>query len=186
MVKLEWLKFYERGAEPAKFDRTFQSWDTANKAGDLNDFSVCTTWGVKGKNYYLLDVFRKRLIFPDLKRAVLDLRLAVDGNEQARAECPRLREVARMTAVQNVEHAVGEHQRPRNSREAGVKVGRRAELGFEGRGGMHAASVTCRRHPANPDIGALHPSGVKRQIAYAPAASASPTMPCASAMMRRR
>ena len=58
MVKFEWLKFYEPGSEPATFTRTFQSWDTANKAGELNDFSVCTTWGVKGKDYYLLDVFR--------------------------------------------------------------------------------------------------------------------------------
>ena len=59
--------------EPATFTRTFQSWDTANKAGELNDFSVCTTWGVKGKDYYLLDVFRKRLNYPELKRAVIDL-----------------------------------------------------------------------------------------------------------------
>jgi phage terminase large subunit-like protein len=66
MVKFEWLKFYEPGSEPATFTRTFQSWDTANKAGELNDFSVCTTWGVKGKDFYLLDVFRRRLIFPDL------------------------------------------------------------------------------------------------------------------------
>ncbi len=73
IVKAEWLKFYEPGSEPGKFDRIFQSWDTANKAGELNDFSVCTTWGVKGKDYYLLDVFRKRLIFPDLKRAVVEL-----------------------------------------------------------------------------------------------------------------
>lgn len=71
MIKTEWLKFYEPGSEPAKFTRIFQSWDTANKAGDLNDYSVCTTWGVKGKSYYLLDVLRKRLTFPDLKRAVI-------------------------------------------------------------------------------------------------------------------
>jgi predicted phage terminase large subunit-like protein len=73
MVKAGWLKFYEPGSEPATFSRTFQSWDTANKAGELNDFSVCTTWGVKGKDYYLLDVFRKRLNYPELKRAVIDL-----------------------------------------------------------------------------------------------------------------
>ena len=77
MVKAEWLKFYDPGSEPT-FIRTFQSWDTANKAGDLNDFSVCTTWGVRGgrkqREYYLLDVFRKRLIFPDLKRAVIEQR----------------------------------------------------------------------------------------------------------------
>ena len=31
---------------------------------------VCTTWGIKGKNLYLLNVLRKRLEYPALKRAV--------------------------------------------------------------------------------------------------------------------
>lgn len=71
MIKAGWLKYYEPGSKPGTFTRIFQSWDTANKAGELNDYSVCTTWGVKGKEYYLLDVFRKRLAYPDLKRAVI-------------------------------------------------------------------------------------------------------------------
>ena len=48
----------------------FQSWDTANKPTELSDYSVCTTWGVKEKHVYLLHVFRKRLDYPELKRAV--------------------------------------------------------------------------------------------------------------------
>jgi predicted phage terminase large subunit-like protein len=44
--------------------------DTANKATELSDFSVCTTWGIKGKNLYLLGLLRKRLEYPALKRAV--------------------------------------------------------------------------------------------------------------------
>jgi hypothetical protein len=40
IVKTESLKFYEPGSEPATFNRTFQSWDTANKTGQMNDFSV--------------------------------------------------------------------------------------------------------------------------------------------------
>jgi predicted phage terminase large subunit-like protein len=51
-------------------DRFVQSWDTASKAGELNDFSVCTTWLIKGRDYYLLDVWRGRVTFPDLKRQV--------------------------------------------------------------------------------------------------------------------
>ena len=74
MISAEWLEYYEPGKEPAKFDRIFQSWDTANKTGELNDFSVCTTWGVVGRDhYYLLDVFRKKLNYPDLKYAVTQL-----------------------------------------------------------------------------------------------------------------
>ena len=45
-----------------------QSWDTANKATELSDFS--TTWGVKGKTVYLLGLLRQRLEYPALKRAV--------------------------------------------------------------------------------------------------------------------
>jgi phage terminase large subunit-like protein len=54
------------------FERIIQSWDTANKPTELADYSVCTTWGLKAPNAYLLNVFRKRLAFPDLERAVID------------------------------------------------------------------------------------------------------------------
>lgn len=37
---------------------------------ELADYSVCTTWGMQGKDIHLLNVFRKRLDYPDLKRAV--------------------------------------------------------------------------------------------------------------------
>jgi predicted phage terminase large subunit-like protein len=73
MIKLEWIKYYVPGEEPGRFGRIVQSWDTANKASERNDFSVCTTWGVDGSDFCLLDVFRKRLIYPDLKRAALEL-----------------------------------------------------------------------------------------------------------------
>ncbi|MBV8507251.1 MAG: hypothetical protein JOZ11_15760 [Alphaproteobacteria bacterium] len=55
-----------------RFDRIVQSCDTANKATELSDYSVCTTWGVKGKDLFLLDVFRRWLECPALKRAVRD------------------------------------------------------------------------------------------------------------------
>jgi predicted phage terminase large subunit-like protein len=44
--------------------------DTANKASELSDFSVCTSWGIKGKDVYLLHVLRRRMEYPELKRAV--------------------------------------------------------------------------------------------------------------------
>jgi predicted phage terminase large subunit-like protein len=40
------------------------------KANELSDYSVCTTWGKKDKNLYLLHVLRRRMEYPDLKRAV--------------------------------------------------------------------------------------------------------------------
>jgi predicted phage terminase large subunit-like protein len=72
MVKAEWFKRYRENERPERFDRIVQSWDTANKATELSDFSVCTTWGVSGKRLFLLGVFRRRLEYPALKRAVRD------------------------------------------------------------------------------------------------------------------
>jgi phage terminase large subunit-like protein len=41
--------------------------------GLSNDYSVCTTWLIAGSDYYLLDVFRGRLQYPDLRRKVVEL-----------------------------------------------------------------------------------------------------------------
>jgi predicted phage terminase large subunit-like protein len=70
ILRTEWLGRYDPGDLPQRFFCILQSWDTANKSGELNDFSVCTTWGVANGRTYLLAVFRKRLNYPDLKRAV--------------------------------------------------------------------------------------------------------------------
>src|SRR5215472_10094519 len=69
LVKAEWFKRYRQDELPGRFERIMQSWDTANKATELSDFSVCTTWGIKGKELFLLSVFRRRLEYPELKRA---------------------------------------------------------------------------------------------------------------------
>ena len=73
MVKTGWLQYYEPAERPERFGQTVQSWDTANKATELSDYSVCTTWGAHDNRYYLLDVFRQRLNYPDLKRKVQEL-----------------------------------------------------------------------------------------------------------------
>ena len=70
MVKAEWFKIYTPADRPPDFEMIFQSWDTANKPTELSDYSVCTTWGAKDRHVYLLQVFRKRLGYPELKRAV--------------------------------------------------------------------------------------------------------------------
>ena len=81
LVKAESFKRYGEKDRPERFDRIVQSWDTANKATELNDFSVCTTWGVKGKDLFLLGLFRRRLEYPALKRAVRDQQSLFAANE---------------------------------------------------------------------------------------------------------
>ena len=80
LVKVDWFKTYTSTDIPGKFEMIFQSWDTANKPTELSDYSVCSTWGVKDKHLYLLNVLRKRVGYPELKRAV---------REQAEAFSPQ-------------------------------------------------------------------------------------------------
>ena len=80
LVKADWFKRYTEKSRPESFERIVQSWDTANKATELSDFSVCTTWGVKDKNLYLLGVFRRRLEYPALKRAVREQQSLFDAS----------------------------------------------------------------------------------------------------------
>ncbi len=79
MVKTEWLRFYEPGDEPARFSRIVLSLDSANKATELSDYSVFTVWGVDYKHYYLLDVVRLKLNYPDLKRKAIELTKKYDA-----------------------------------------------------------------------------------------------------------
>ena len=79
MVRTEWLQYYEK--PPERFTYKLLSLDTANKAQEINDYSVGTVWGYKDNKFYLLHVFRKRLNYPDLKRAVLQLAKEYSVNE---------------------------------------------------------------------------------------------------------
>lgn len=72
MIKESWFNSYTPQSRPQDFDYILQSWDTANKVTELSDHSVCTTWGIKNKSLYLLHVYRKRVDYPTLKRAVAE------------------------------------------------------------------------------------------------------------------
>ena len=73
IVKESWLMSYVDLPPADQIEYKLQSWDTAVKTEDMNDYSVCTSWVVdRKKNYYLVDVIRKKLNYPDLKKAVID------------------------------------------------------------------------------------------------------------------
>ena len=76
LVKREWWRTWEY-TEPPDCDFIIQSWDTAFLKNQRADYSACTTWGVFYKegddgmlapNVILLDAYKDRLEFPDLKR----------------------------------------------------------------------------------------------------------------------
>lgn len=74
LFKLQWLKRYDERPPVHEIQGIFQSWDTAYEVAEGNDYSVCSTWALCGKRYFLLDIFRERLQFPDLERAVYNQR----------------------------------------------------------------------------------------------------------------
>ena len=51
LIKRSWFRFY-RDSPQRPGIRIIQSWDTASKADEIHDYSVCTTWLVDGKDYY--------------------------------------------------------------------------------------------------------------------------------------
>lgn len=72
LIKWAWFQYYQELPARAGGDTVVQSWDTANKATELSDYSVCTTWFSHDGHYYLLDVLRKKLLYPDLRRQVIE------------------------------------------------------------------------------------------------------------------
>ncbi len=75
MIKRHWIERYDQLPPREEWLTTIQSWDTASKGGPENDFSVCTTWVVtRGiRRWYLIDVWRKRVDYPELRAAVITL-----------------------------------------------------------------------------------------------------------------
>lgn len=64
--------------DPPQVEYVIQSWDTAFETKNNSDYSACTTWGVwyneeegNSPNVILLDAFKDRLAFPDLKQTAL-------------------------------------------------------------------------------------------------------------------
>jgi predicted phage terminase large subunit-like protein len=64
--------------DPPRCDYIIQSWDTAFEVKNNSDYSACTTWGVfyneeegDKPQIILLDAFKDRMTFPDLKTTAL-------------------------------------------------------------------------------------------------------------------
>lgn len=71
LIKWDWFQTF---VDPPQGGWIAQSWDTAISEREGADWSVCTTWMVCDKTYYLLDVHRDRMDFPTLKKMVVDLK----------------------------------------------------------------------------------------------------------------
>jgi len=77
IVKRDWWKWWEKD-DPPVCDYVLQSWDTAFEKSQRADYSAGTTWGIFNceednfaPNIILLNTYKKRVEFPELKRDVL-------------------------------------------------------------------------------------------------------------------
>ena len=70
VFKREWWKYYK---ELPPFKRVIHSWDTAFKDKAQNDYSVNTVWGEAVNGYYLLDMWRQKVEYPELKRTAISM-----------------------------------------------------------------------------------------------------------------
>lgn len=57
--------------DTSSFDYVYQSWDCAVKCGVNNDYSVCSSWGVKNDKLYLLHILRNKIDYPKLREIIL-------------------------------------------------------------------------------------------------------------------
>jgi predicted phage terminase large subunit-like protein len=68
ILKRAWWKFEDE--MPGTYEGTVSIWDTGFKEGEEHDPSACVTLGVLEGQVYVRGVFRERLAWPDLLRAV--------------------------------------------------------------------------------------------------------------------
>lgn len=73
MIRRDWLRYYDTLPERSYRTKVIQSWDTAAKDGAQNDWSVCTTWMLADKHFYLLDMTRGRYEYPRLRDTAIAL-----------------------------------------------------------------------------------------------------------------
>jgi len=81
IIKRKWFRFYSpdklwKSIENGEIEvmSIIQSWDTANKIDECNDYSVClTVLRDKDQNNYILNCYREKLEFPDLIKKIIQL-----------------------------------------------------------------------------------------------------------------
>jgi len=81
IIKREWWRPWDK-KNPPQCEFIIQSWDTAFLKTERSDYSACTTWGVfytenddgtSGANIILLDAFKDRMEFPELKMVAMKM-----------------------------------------------------------------------------------------------------------------
>ena len=81
LVQWEWFPTYDPSLQRSDYAYVVQSWDTAVEIGRNNDFSVCMTFGWYQRCWNLLDIYRSKLEYPDLRQMVIEQRRRWNANQ---------------------------------------------------------------------------------------------------------
>ena len=73
LISMTHFQRYKEAPAREAIKRLTLSFDTANKEQELHDYSMCQVWGETLLGYYLLNVWRKKCLFPELKRTAINL-----------------------------------------------------------------------------------------------------------------
>ena len=78
IIKVQWIKKYILTRDvhsriTNKFRFIIQSWDTAFKEGEENDFSVCLTLGMLDDGFYVINRWKGKVDFPELEKTAIEL-----------------------------------------------------------------------------------------------------------------
>jgi hypothetical protein len=71
IMNQNWIQRYDQLPTRTSSSKIFQSWDTASKDGELNDYSVCVTLLYQAGKYYVIDVLRRRVLYPQLRELAI-------------------------------------------------------------------------------------------------------------------
>ena len=134
LVRMEWFERYV--TLPDAFEQIIIAWDTAAKDKEVNDYSACVVFGRIKDHAWLIDVYRARLGYADLKHEVEERQrrfkaqivviedagvgmallgdLAREGMHQARSAQARQNKEIRLQASTSM-MAAGQISLPRNA-----------------------------------------------------------------------
>ncbi|MEX2648626.1 MAG: phage terminase large subunit [Alphaproteobacteria bacterium] len=104
IVQIRWFRRARRAPEQPK--RIVLSWDTAAKGRAHNDPTVCGVWAEAAMEWHLIDVIRRHMDYPELRRTALDLiarwapaAVLIEDQASGQALIQDLREAGRLPVI---------------------------------------------------------------------------------------
>ena len=74
LINISWFRRYTVLPSSDQWIKIVQVWDTAQKASEVHNAPwVCGTWILTDEKYYLVDVYREWMTYPDGKQAAISL-----------------------------------------------------------------------------------------------------------------